>query len=119
MPSNMDASFSTNGSLPRSAEVVGIRGGVSGAATARQLTRRGVLNVVLLERRQLGAGASGKSGALVRCHYANPHEARLAAESVKVFRGWDDLVGHGDPGFEPTGFVQLVAPEDEANLRAN
>jgi sarcosine oxidase subunit beta len=115
----MDASFSTNGWLPRTAEVVVIGGGAIGTATAWQLTRRGVRDVVLLERGQLGAGASGKSGALVRCHYANPHEARLAAESVKVFRSWNDLVGHGDPGFEAIGFVQVVAPEDEANLRAN
>jgi glycine/D-amino acid oxidase-like deaminating enzyme len=30
----------------------------------------GVRNVVVLERRHLAAGASGKSGALVRMHYA-------------------------------------------------
>jgi sarcosine oxidase subunit beta len=115
----MDASVPTAGSPPRTADVVVIGGGVNGASTAFQLARRGLRDVVLLERGHLGAGATGKSGALVRCHYANPHEARLAAESVQVFRHWDDAVGHGDPGFEAVGFVQVVAPEDEANLRAN
>src|SRR5262245_46191301 len=94
--------------MPTSAEVVVIGAGVNGASTAFQLARRGVTDVVLLERRQLGAGASGKSGALVRCHYANPHEAKLTLESLKVFRNWDDLVGYGSPGFEGTGFVQVV-----------
>jgi sarcosine oxidase subunit beta len=105
--------------LPRTAAVVVIGGGVNGASTAFQLTRRGVRDVVLLERRQLGAGASGKSGALVRCHYANPHEARLTHESLKVFRNWDEEVGHGSPEFEPAGFIQVVHPDDEEHLRAN
>ena len=106
-------------SLPRTAHVVVIGGGVNGASTAFQLTKRGVRNVVLLERRQLGAGATGKSGALVRCHYANVPESRLTLESLRVFRAWEDEVGHGSPGFEAVGFVQVVAPEDEAHLRAN
>jgi sarcosine oxidase, subunit beta len=105
--------------LPQSAEVVVIGGGVNGASTAFQLTRRGVRDVVLLERRQLGAGATGKSGALVRCHYANPHESRLTHESLKVFRNWDEIIGHGSPGFEATGFLQVVTPEHEDRLRAN
>jgi sarcosine oxidase subunit beta len=105
--------------LPRSAEVVVIGGGVNGASTAFQLTKRGVRDVVLLERRQLGAGATGKSGALVRAHYSNVPETRLTLESLKIFRNWGDAVGHGDPGFEVTGFVRVVAPHDEAKLRAN
>ena len=107
------------GELPGSADVVVIGGGVNGASTALQLTRRGVRNVVLLERRQLGAGASGKSGALVRCHYTNPHEARMTHESLRVFRNWDEEVGYGSPAFEEAGFVQVVSPEDEEHLRAN
>ncbi|MEA2584251.1 MAG: hypothetical protein QOF33_2336 [Thermomicrobiales bacterium] len=105
--------------LPRSAEVVVIGGGVNGASAAFQLTKRGVRDVVLLERRQLGAGATGKSGALVRAHYSNVPETHLTLESLKIFRNWEDEVGYGDPGFEATGFVRLVLPEDEAKLRAN
>lgn len=105
--------------LPRSAEVVVIGGGVNGASTAFQLTKRGVRDVVLLERKQLGAGATGKSGALVRAHYSNVPETHLTLESLKIFRNWGDVVGHGDPGFEATGFVRVVAPHDEEKLRAN
>lgn len=116
---------STNGpsiphsTVPRTAEVVVIGGGVIGASTAFQLAKRGVQDVVLLEQRRLGAGATGKSGALVRAHYANMHEARLTLESLRIFRTWDEEVGAGSCGFEATGFVQIVAPEDEAKLRAN
>ena len=76
-------------------------------------------DVVVLERRHLGSGATGKSGALVRCHYANVPEARLTHESLRFFRNWDEEVGAGSPGFTATGFVQVVAPEHEERLRRN
>jgi sarcosine oxidase subunit beta len=107
------------GSMPRTAEAVIVGGGVNGLSTAFQLAKRGMRDVTVLERQQLGAGATGKSGALVRCHYANVPEARLTHESLRVFRGWDDEVGAGSPGFRPIGFVQVVAPELEDHLRAN
>lgn len=100
------------------ADVVVVGGGVNGASTAFHLAKAGVERVTLLERAQLGAGASGKSGALVRMHYTNPYESKLAFESLKIFQHWGDIVG-GDCGFEATGFVQVVAPEHEAQLRAN
>ena len=105
--------------FPRSAAVVVIGGGVNGLSTAFQLAKRGVRDVVVLERRHLGSGATGKSGALVRCHYANVPEARLTHESLHIFRNWDEEVGAGSPGFIPTGFVQVVAPEHEDRLRQN
>lgn len=101
-----------------SADVVVIGGGVNGASTAYYLARAGVSRVTLLERRHLGAGATGKSGALVRMHYTNPVESKLAYESLKVFLNWAEEIG-GDCGYQRTGFVQLVAPEHEAQLRAN
>jgi sarcosine oxidase subunit beta len=105
--------------LPRGAGVVVIGGGVNGLSTAFQLAKRGVRDVVVLERRHLGSGATGKSGALVRCHYANVPEARLTHESLRIFRNWDDEVGAGSAGFTPTGFVQVVSPEHEVRLREN
>lgn len=100
------------------ADAIVIGGGVNGASVAFRLAERGVRRVVILEREHLAAGASGKSGALVRMHYTNEPEARLAHESLKVFRAWGEVVG-GDCGFAAPGFVQLVAPEHEAALRAN
>jgi sarcosine oxidase subunit beta len=105
--------------VPRHAGVVVIGGGVIGLSTAFQLARRGVSDVVVLERRQLGAGASGKSGALVRCHYANVPESRLTFESLCIFRHWDDEVGAGSPRFRPVGFIQVVPPRFEERLRQN
>jgi sarcosine oxidase subunit beta len=100
------------------AEVVVIGGGVNGTSTAFQLTALGVRGVCLLERRHLAAGATGKSGALVRMHYTNESESRLAVESLKVFRDFAEVVG-GDCGFERAGFLQIVARGYERALAAN
>src|SRR5690349_3323660 len=99
------------------ADVIVIGGGVNGASTLFHLAQSGVKNAVLVEQGFLAAGATGKSGALVRMHYTNPYETRLACESLKVFQNWDDIVG-GECGWTPTGFVQVVAPEYEQDLRA-
>ena len=95
-----------------------VGGGANGASTAYHLAARGVRRVLLLERRHLGAGATGKSGSLVRMHYTNEAESRLAFESLKIFREFRNIVG-GDCGFEPIGFLQMVAPGFEAALERN
>jgi sarcosine oxidase subunit beta len=104
--------------MDRTADVVVIGGGANGTSTAFHLALLGVRDVVLLERRQLAAGATGRSGALVRMHYTNETESRLAFESLKVFRNFGEIVG-GDCGFEGVGFVQLVAPQYADALRRN
>ena len=102
----------------RTADVVVIGGGAIGASTAFHLTSLGVRNVLLVERRHLAAGATGKSGALVRMHYTNETESRLAVESLKIFRDFDRIVG-ASCGFEAVGFLQLVGPEYREALRRN
>ncbi len=101
------------------ADVVVIGGGVVGTSTAFHLAAMGAKGVSLLERRYLGAGATGKSGAVVRMHYSNPHDAALAQHSLPYFQRWNELVGVGDPGFVRTGVLRFVKPRYEPQLRAN
>ena len=105
--------------MATTADAVVVGGGVIGASTAFHLAQRGLRRVVVCERHWPAAGATGKSGALVRMHYTNEPEARLAHASLPYFRHWDEVVGVGGSGFLPCGMVRIVAPEDEANLRAN
>ena len=100
-------------SLMRSADAVVIGGGTNGTSAAYHLATLGVRNVLLLERRHLAAGATGKSGSLIRMHYTNEPESRLAFESLKVFQNFGSIVG-GECGFEEVGFVQIVPPGYEA-----
>ena len=89
-------------------EVVVIGGGIMGASLAFALTKLGVRDVLVVERATLAAGASGKTGALLRQHYTNIPEATLAHLSLQTFRHWDDVVG-GDCGFAETGSIVTVA----------
>jgi sarcosine oxidase, subunit beta len=103
----------------QTADVVVIGGGVVGAATAFHLAEIGISKTVLLERTTIGAGATARSGAIVRMHYTNPHDVALAHHGLPYFQHWDELVGTGDCGFVNCGVVRLVAPGQEAALRAN
>jgi sarcosine oxidase subunit beta len=100
------------------ADVIVIGGGVIGTSIAFALASAGVKRVVLLEKSALASGASGRSSALVRMHYTNVEDARLAWASYPVFRDWTERMG-GPPVFRRTGFVAVVGPEDAAALRHN
>lgn len=100
------------------ADVVVVGGGVNGASIAYALAARGVKRVTLLEQGALAHGASGRSSALVRMHYTNEWDARLAWASFPVFRNWPELMG-GPPVFTHTGFVNVVAPEYAEALGKN
>jgi sarcosine oxidase, subunit beta len=105
------------------AAVVIIGGGIMGASLAFALAARGQRDVLVLERRTVASGASGKTGALLRQHYSNRPEATLVHRSHQVFRHWGDIVG-GDCGYVECGLIVTVAttgPDDPniARLHAN
>jgi len=101
----------------QTADAVIIGGGIHGTSLAFHLAERG-LKPVVLERRFLGAEATGRSSGLVRMHYDLEPESRLAWVSFQYFRDWEDRVG-GDCGFTRTGFLQIVEQEHADQLRAN
>jgi glycine/D-amino acid oxidase-like deaminating enzyme len=99
------------------ADAIIIGGGIHGASLAFHLTRRG-LRPLVLERRFVAAGATGRSSGLVRMHYDLEPESALAWASYQIFRNWGEIVG-GECGFTRTGFVQIVAPDHNQQLKAN
>jgi len=103
--------------MTQTADVVVVGGGVNGASITYALAARGV-KVILLEKGALASGASGRSSALVRMHYTNEWDSRLAWASFPVFKHWAELMG-GPAVFTHTGFVNVVAPAFAENLRRN
>src|SRR5256885_621030 len=93
------------------ADVVVVGGGVIGTSIAFALASAGVKRVTLLEKGALASGASGRSSALIRMHYVNEEDARLAWASFPVFRDWRERMG-GPPVFTQTGFVAVVGHRD-------
>jgi glycine/D-amino acid oxidase-like deaminating enzyme len=103
--------------VSETADVVVVGGGVNGASITYALAVRGA-RVVLVEKGGLAAGASGRSSALVRMHYTNEWDSRLAWASYPVFRDWPALMG-GPPVFTRTGFLNLVGPAHADHLQKN
>ena len=104
--------------MSETAEAVVVGAGIVGSSAAFNLARLGVSKVVVLDRDGVAAHASRLSAGLVRTHYSNAPEARLALAGLRWFEEWAELVG-GDPGFLRTGLVNLVAREDHDKLRRN
>jgi sarcosine oxidase subunit beta len=104
--------------LPRGADVVVVGGGVHGASVAYHLARRRAGRVVLVERRFLASGPTGRSSALVRRFYGMDFLTRTGNASADLFQRWGEAVG-GDPGFRQVGIVWLVGEDRAEHLRAN
>jgi glycine/D-amino acid oxidase-like deaminating enzyme len=103
--------------MAETADVVVVGGGVAGTSIAYALAARRA-RVTLLEKAAVASGASGRSSALVRMHYTNEWDARLAWASYPVFVSWAELMG-GPPVFTRTGFLNLVGPGHVEALRRN
>jgi sarcosine oxidase, subunit beta len=104
--------------VTQTAGAVVVGAGIIGTSTAFNLARLGVKDVIVLDRDGVAAQASRLSAGLVRTHYSNAPEARLALRGLHWFENWSELVG-GDPGFQQTGLANPVAREDHDTLRRN
>jgi glycine/D-amino acid oxidase-like deaminating enzyme len=90
-------------------DILIVGGGVIGTSLAFQLARRRAGRVVLLEKAFTGAGASGKSAAVVRTKDSTPLTTAMARAGLRLYEHFGETVG-GPPVFTRTGLV-LVAPE--------
>lgn len=98
-------------------DVIIIGGGITGTSTAYQLASRG-LKVMLLEKKHLAAGGTGRTGGIIRQHYSNEITARMAHRSLHTWRDFDNVVG-GECGWMQTGVLVTVGRNDTEGLKAN
>src|SRR5579864_4900613 len=104
--------------MARTADAIVIGGGIAGMSTAYALAKSGLRRVVLLERESLASGATGGSVALIKVHYTNPWDAKLALESSRVYANWSGVIG-GECGFHRTGYLLLLAHDAIENVHKN
>jgi sarcosine oxidase, subunit beta len=105
--------------MSETADVVIVGGGIEGAAAAWALARRGITDVLVVERGTVGSGMTGKSSGIVRCHYGVSSLAAMATTSLEVFEKPEQHFGEGvtDIGFRQTGYVVGVGEPNVAALR--
>src|SRR5262247_3962035 len=90
--------------VTRTADVVIVGGGVTGASIAFHLAAAGLRDVVVLERKFLASGGTGRSVGIVRQLYPTPETSQMVVRSLAAFRAFRDVVG-AEPGYVGCGVV--------------
>jgi sarcosine oxidase subunit beta len=103
-------------SLPKTADVVIIGGGVMGASTAYHLATRGLKNVVLLEREMfLGQGATGRCAGGVRYQFATEINIRLSLLSIPMLERFEEEIGQ-EIDYRKIGYLFLLTQEEDLDI---
>ncbi len=92
------------------ADVVIIGGGIVGASIAYHLATRGVRDVLVLERDQLGSGSTGRNAGGVRLQFSTEINVRLSLHSLPRIEHFEEEMGV-DPHLRQVGYLFLITEE--------
>jgi sarcosine oxidase subunit beta len=106
--------------FPKTADVVIIGGGVMGTSTAYHLARRGVKNVVLVEKEPFfGVMSTGQCAGGIRHQFSSEINIRLSLESIRMMERFPEEMGQ-DIDLRFIGyFFLLTREEDVVEFRKN
>ena len=97
-------------SLPAHANVVIVGGGIAGCSVAYHLTKLGVTDVVLLERKQLTCGTTWHAAGLVGQLRATRNLTELAKYTADLYRSLEQETGQAT-GFKQNGAISVAKTE--------
>ncbi|HAQ42083.1 MAG TPA: FAD-dependent oxidoreductase [Clostridiales bacterium] len=99
--------------MRNSAEVVIIGGGISGCFTAYNLARKGVKNIVVMEKNYICSGSTGRCGAGVRMQWGTEMNCRIAKKSIEFYEHANEILEYDrDVEFKQSGYL-LIADTDK------
>lgn len=110
----VEVSLTSASSQPTHADVVILGGGAIGVSIAWNLARKGVQNIVVLERGEFGSGSSAKPLGGVRANFSDPANITLGQRSLEIFRNFKKDFGI-DIGLRKVGYLFLARTEEEAS----
>ena len=94
--------------LPDRCEVVVVGGGVIGVSVAYHLAEAGILDVVLLERKELTSGTTWHAAGLVGQLRTSINMTQLARYTSQLYRGLEEETGQAT-GYRQCGSVSIAA----------
>ncbi len=94
------------------AEIVVIGAGIMGLSIAYHLARRGVTDVLVVDRGYLCGGASGRNGGGVRAQWSSEANVRLMQESIRMCRDFASEMKI-NVWFRQGGYLFLVRSEEK------
>jgi sarcosine oxidase subunit beta len=100
-------------SVPATAEVVIIGGGVMGTSAAFHLAEAGVSDIVVVERGELACGSSGKPIGGVRAQFSDPLNIELGSRSLRAYEDFPRRPG-ADIRLDTVGYLFLLTTERQA-----
>jgi sarcosine oxidase subunit beta len=107
------------GPVPERAEIVVIGAGVMGLSIAYHLAKRGLTDVVVVDRGYLAEGASGRNGGGIRQQWSTELNIRLMQDSVELCRQFAVELGV-NVWFRQGGYLFLARTAREvARLEGN
>jgi sarcosine oxidase subunit beta len=105
---------------PKTADIVIVGGGVMGASAAYHLAKRGMKNIVLLEKEEFfGTGATGRCAGGVRYQFSTEINVKLSLQSLPMIERFPQEIGQ-DVRYDPCGYLLIATNEkDASNFKKN
>jgi sarcosine oxidase subunit beta len=92
--------------------------GVSGLTIGYELCRRGMTDILIVEKLYLGHGATGRNGGGVRAQWTTRENIQIAKESVESFKRLSRELGY-NIWFRQGGYLFLAEDEEQVEVLRN
>jgi sarcosine oxidase subunit beta len=101
--------------VKQSEEIVIVGAGIMGCAIAYSLAERGVKDIVVLERDEIGRGATADAAGGIRQQFSTETNVRLATWSVRVWERFAETFGQ-DISLRQQGYLFLLNRESDREV---
>ncbi|MCF6464519.1 NAD(P)/FAD-dependent oxidoreductase [Clostridium sp. Cult2] len=100
--------------MNKTANIVIIGGGISGTSIAYHLAKKGVKDIILIEKAFLASGSTGRCGAGIRMQWGTERNCKLSKMSVEFYENAnEELEYERDIEFNQGGYLLVAGTEKE------
>ncbi|PLX16687.1 MAG: FAD-dependent oxidoreductase [Candidatus Muiribacterium halophilum] len=105
--------------MNKKASVVIIGGGINGCALAYELAKKGVKDVMVIEKNFLASGSTGRCGGGFRQQWSTPMNIKFAMESVDIFSRLDEELQYKTEYYQGGYLILAYTPEEIRQFEKN